>query len=235
MIHIKEEKRKQIVQGALHFLLWGFLFCFPLFFAEDNPRWQGMLQRHWLALTFSALIFYIDYFFLVDRFLMRRKVGGFVLFNIALILVCLFALESIHEVTVPQPPLRGGPPPRFPRGMSWFRQSSFFLLAICICVAVKLTIRWYEAEAQRKKNGERTPKVGTHLPAVSASAALLLQHAEQYLFAGGAGPFPGSKIHSSPQQTDALPAVRVQHHGGTPYQRDHLCQRLRLPDATSGA
>ena len=148
---ISEKKGKQIVQGALHFLLWGFLFCFPLFFSEDNPRWQEMLQRHWLALTFSAIIFYVNYFFLVDRFLMKKKVGAFVLFNVALILICLFALESIHEVTLPQPPLRGGPPPRFPRGMSWFRQSSFFLLAVCICVAVKLTIRWYEAEAQRKK------------------------------------------------------------------------------------
>ena len=151
MIHIEEKKGKQIVQGALHFLLWGFLFCFPLFFSEDTPRWQGMLQRHWLALTFSALIFYVNYFFLVDQFLMKKKVGAFVLFNVALILICLFALESIHEVRPPQPPLRTGPPPRFPRGMSWFRQSSFFLLAICICVAVKLTIRWYEAEAQRKK------------------------------------------------------------------------------------
>ncbi|MDF9799298.1 hypothetical protein OKW21_004561 [Catalinimonas alkaloidigena] len=151
MIYIEEKKGKQIVQWALHLLLWGFLFCFPLFFSENNPKWQEMLQRHWQALTFSAVIFYTNYFFLVDRFLMKRKVSAFVIFNILLILVCLIALESIHEVREPQPPLQTGPPPPFSRGMNWFRQGSFLLLAVCICVAVKLTIRWYRAEAQRKK------------------------------------------------------------------------------------
>ncbi len=150
MIKVKESKLKKITQIAPHLLLWGFLFSFPLIFTEDETLWKRIMQRNWLPLLFSAIVFYTNYFLLVDRYLMKKKVGLFVLFNIALILSCLFLLDAIKEVYFLRPSFGRRPFPSH-RQIMWSRQGFSFLLAVFIGVAVRITTRWYEAETKREK------------------------------------------------------------------------------------
>ncbi len=150
MIKVEENKLKKTMQIAPHIFLWGFLFSFPLIFAEDETVWRRIIARNWLPLLFSAIVFYTNYFLLVDRYLMKKKVGLFILFNIALIFSCLFLLDAIKELYFLRPSFDRRPFPSH-RQITWSRQGFSFLLAVIISVAVRITTRWYEAENKREK------------------------------------------------------------------------------------
>ena len=151
MLNLEKSKERKMVQFTLHVLIWSFLFSFPLLFSEEEPAWRRILQRHWLPLFFSALVFYTNYFLLVNRFLLTKKVGYFILINGALLLFCVLAMDLAREAIVLKPSFPSRPPFRTRGSMRWFRQGPFLLLSMFISVAVRLTVGWYEAESKRKK------------------------------------------------------------------------------------
>lgn len=64
MINLEKSQERNVVQFALHALIWSFLFSFPLLFSEEEPAWRRILQRHWLPL------------FLRPRFLRQLLAAG---------------------------------------------------------------------------------------------------------------------------------------------------------------
>lgn len=154
MLTLEKSKERKVVQFVLHVLIWSFLFSFPLLFSEEEPAWRRILLRHWLPLFFSALIFYANYFLLVERFLLTKKVGYFILINGALLLFCLLAMDLVRQTLILRPFFSSQSSFRsrgLNRPMGWFRQGPFLLLSVFISVAVRLTMGWYEAESKRKK------------------------------------------------------------------------------------
>lgn len=65
----------KVLQVLIHILVWGGVFCFPLFFTGRNS--EAMPLERYLGyvgvpITFFV-VFYLNYFVLIDRILFRKN------------------------------------------------------------------------------------------------------------------------------------------------------------------
>lgn len=158
---------KKVLSVALHLLVWGALFALPLFFtAGDNtPRNYYGYYRTWLPLAFSAIVFYVNYWVLIDKFLFDRRILAFLLINLALFALGMVGIEWIKDL------LPHGSRGMLPRrqistfkALLWFRDGLTFLLTTGASVAIRVTDMWYRTENERRKaENERLRSEITHL------------------------------------------------------------------------
>ncbi len=153
------QKNKQRAQITTHVLLWGILFCIPLFlttnnFQEDFSRYI----RAWIPLFFAIIVFYTNYTFLIRHYLFRRKVAVFLLANALLIIVCLLLMNELYKLTYDFRSVvefsnrrRRTMIIRQGRNFLFFLNGLSLLLVAGVSVAIKVTTRWYQEENLRKE------------------------------------------------------------------------------------
>ena len=135
---------------ALHLLVWGFWFSAPLLFQGNEP--QRSLSSHlhmWIPMLFSMGLFYLNYFFLIDRFLFQQRFLGYVIINLIIALVFVAAAEQIrHLLPVDMPEQLG----HFRPPLLWIYSRLFFslLFIISISITIRITGRWFLLESERK-------------------------------------------------------------------------------------
>lgn len=141
---------RKVLNITPHILMWGFLFVFPMLFSDEGINYRRLAIRNWIPLFFAMVVFYTNFFYFVDRFLVRKKVVLFIIVNICLLIVCVWAINLTRDMLLSD--FMGG---RFQVRnsvrMIWFRNGLSMLLAIGISVAVRVTGRWYAEESKRKK------------------------------------------------------------------------------------
>ncbi|MDB5255664.1 MAG: histidine kinase [Chitinophagaceae bacterium] len=91
-----------IIKPALHLLTWCILFISPFLIADkgvtDNSR---ILIHFWVPLIEGAIIFYINYFFLIEQILfLKRQYVLFVVLNIFLIVFFRLDMQLLNLITV---------------------------------------------------------------------------------------------------------------------------------------
>ena len=152
------KKKKKPLPGIIHLAGWGILFGLPFFFAghgQDSLTLERYVRFIIPPISFM-LVFYVNYFLLVDRFLFNRKTGKFILSNTLLILVTFGSVDL------------------FMRGLDFFFPKSpdfqvkhlqsfhnfffFFFghlttysLVAGLSVAIKMTNGWYKIEGLRNE------------------------------------------------------------------------------------
>lgn len=133
-----------------HVLMWGFFFVFPMLFSDEGINYPRLAIRNWVPLFFAMVVFYTNFLYLVDRFLVRKKIVVFFIINICLLILCIWAIhltrgmllaDFMGERFYPRNPLR----------MIWFRHGFSMLSTIVISIALRVTGRWYAEESKRKK------------------------------------------------------------------------------------
>lgn len=141
----------------VHLLLWGVIFILP-YFLMDSERiftWRPFLRSIPEMLGF-LLVFYLNYFLLIDRLLHKGKTRSFILWNILLIFVVSILMLYTHELLEQlMPHLK----PRWRRRRSGtfipllflVRNSTSLFLMIGLSVALKMTVRWFQVENERKE------------------------------------------------------------------------------------
>lgn len=148
-------KNSVITAIALHLLVWGILFSFPIFFTPPDTPLSTVYVRTLLPLLFTAFIFYINYFLLIDRILFRNQLVLFVILNLALILGSIWGQEWLkdwiwgeqnHSGASRQG--RGGDSSR--RAFYLFRTAFSLALTVGVSVATRIMQRWASSEASRK-------------------------------------------------------------------------------------
>jgi sensor histidine kinase YesM len=133
----------------LHFVVWGALFSFPvLLMPTESIDWSSMITRHWLPLIFSASLFYLNYFYLIRKFLFTSKVWQFLGINAAIIILLLFGFEWFKEI-FDLSSIKSGPHKPF-KIFFYFRIFISYLLPLGVSVAIKSTQRFLESEIERK-------------------------------------------------------------------------------------
>ncbi len=137
-----------------HIAVWVVYFCTPLFITSLSR--SSLTAGDWVRFTVAPLsvmlVFYINYFLLIDRFLVKRRFFLFLLLNILTIMAVSFAVHFILRLPAiadlfPRPPRA---PRRAFNPWFFFRNSSYYILAVGIGTAVRMTQRWYAAEQKRK-------------------------------------------------------------------------------------
>lgn len=142
----------------MHILLWGVISILPYFFMDSESifYWKPFLRSLPEMLGFM-LVFYVNYFLLIDRFLYKGKTKQFFFYNLLLIVVTAFLMHYGRgwiETLIPE--LR--PKRRMKHGWSnnWYllflvRNSTSLFLMAGLSVAMKMTVRWFELDNERKE------------------------------------------------------------------------------------
>ena len=142
----------------IHIVGWGILICSPLFFTgrsgvnsvEDYVR--GII----VPLSFMS-IFYINYIWLIKRFLFRRETRWFLLCNVLLILTMMGLVHLCMTYAIPDEMMKH-PHPRPLRDEIGFHaiNVAIYSLVTGLSVAIRMTNGWYQVEAnQRELERER--------------------------------------------------------------------------------
>ncbi len=157
------KNKKSIV--FFHLLVWIILFSLPYLLSSGQPEaLQKVLVHSWIPLCFYALIFYGNYFVLIDKFLFRKKIVLFIALNI--IMVAVFALinNEIKTVIINQlikPEMKGQGPPK---KLFIYVDIISFTVPIVFSIALKTTQKWIKTETlQKEAENERLQSELQHL------------------------------------------------------------------------
>lgn len=148
----------------IHILAWTIVFLFPLLFIERVESMRRIhdfsLMRFYIQPISIAIVFYINYLWLIDRVLFRKKPVQFILYNLLLIVVANVVIYLVHHMLLPNEfiPRHPGPGPRPPRPVFMQWQDSITLaLMVGLSVAIKMTQKWIVTEKERQQlEQERT-------------------------------------------------------------------------------
>ncbi|MBU2020082.1 MAG: histidine kinase [Bacteroidetes bacterium] len=138
-----------------HFLIWLMLFSVPYLLSYGQIQDFYRVTAHfWIPMVFSAVIFYVNYFALVDRFLFPKKMVAFILINAGLIILFLFLKETIEDNYFKELIKSMSSNPnvtRPPFNMAIYIQVLSYLAPLLFSIALKTTKRWNKTEAENKE------------------------------------------------------------------------------------
>ncbi len=137
-----------------HALVWFVLICMPYVLSYGQGQEINRVIAHfWIPLVFYAVIFYSNYFILIDRFLFRKETVLFVLINVLMIAVFITLKEQIEDaffndlIGIPNERKGIGPPFK----MLIYVQMSLYMAPLLFSIVIKTTQRWVKTEAERKE------------------------------------------------------------------------------------
>lgn len=132
--------------------MWILLLFLPFIFSNTaNFDITRLLKFTWIPMCWYALLFYLNFFYFMDRLLFKKQLTQFVLINLALIIFFTWLnfevreiLNSITAIKIERPDL----PPK-----SYFIYKDFIALFIPVIVsfAVKTAEKWANDEGERKE------------------------------------------------------------------------------------
>ncbi|HBG41450.1 MAG TPA: sensor histidine kinase [Porphyromonadaceae bacterium] len=151
----------------IHLAAWCIIFGLPLFFlSQGNFSWINFLLFVPVPVCFM-IVFYSNYFYLIDHFLFENKKNEFLLINIALILGTALLIHLWHEFSLTLN-LAGGkslfgegkspnesPQPEkcrlIPIILFFLRDVVSLTLVVILSTAIKMSRRWAKIEVEQKE------------------------------------------------------------------------------------
>lgn len=147
------QNQKKTFGILTHLMVWGVLFSMPylLSIGEENVL-EKVVAHTWVPLLYSAIIFYINYFFLADKLFFNKKIVHFLIINTALIALFIWVKDIVDtqlfsDVFPPRPGGKDGPPFKLFVYVDIIR----FSVPMIFSVGVKTAERWFKSEDERKE------------------------------------------------------------------------------------
>tara|TARA_R110000868_G_scaffold358814_3_gene620554 strand:- start:22698 stop:23669 length:972 start_codon:yes stop_codon:yes gene_type:complete len=112
-----------------------------------------VIIHFWVPLAFYAIIFYVNYFVLIDRFLFPKKTVQFIIINVSIIALFILSKEFIESaffedlIKKKSPPNDDGPPFK----IFIYIQIFTYIAPLLFSIAIKTTKRWAQIEAEQKE------------------------------------------------------------------------------------
>ncbi|MDR2917675.1 MAG: sensor histidine kinase [Tannerella sp.] len=142
------------LKWLIHAILWSVLLAFPFFILGRNTSsvtWFGYL-RFLTMLSGIVIVFYVNYLYLVKRFLFSRQIWQYIIVNLLLFTVLTVTTHFIMEMIPQEENMR---PPHHSDEEFFIRFILFdyikFMFIAALSVALKMTNSWYKAETERKE------------------------------------------------------------------------------------
>ncbi|MDD2475818.1 MAG: histidine kinase [Dysgonamonadaceae bacterium] len=140
----------------IHLTVWLIIFGLPLFLTDRGQgiSWSNFWRSTSVMVSF-IIVFYINYLYLIDRFLYKQKTKEFIFINLLLVIVVASCMYFAHDFIMSLN-LDGRPMHRRRRYMSmpyvFIGRNAFSLaLIVGLSVAIKMSARWAMVEAERKE------------------------------------------------------------------------------------
>jgi two-component sensor histidine kinase len=149
--------------AGIHLLIWGVLFTFPYIFSVGSASEKGrMNEMNWIRLCDYVVIFYANYFFLIDKYLFGKKIPVFILSNIfilSLVVIVNWKLKSVFlqpriappGMMVPEGMVPLRMPPQPPLKLFLFRDIISQFIPVVFAIATKITMQWAKVESEKKE------------------------------------------------------------------------------------
>ena len=136
-----------------HLLVWLVLFSMPLVLSSGQEEINRIIAHFWVPLFFYAIIFYLNYYVLIDTFLFTKKTLLFVIINVGLIALFLVLKEQIEQsffqdIIRKQLNKEGGGPPF---KLFIYVQMLSYIAPLLFSIAMKTTKRWVKIDTERKE------------------------------------------------------------------------------------
>ena len=123
---------KSSLKIFLQVLIWGILLLFPLYVMNGSSSNGGINNTLYLGYLIRtcvlAALFYINYLYLIDKFLFNKKLWTYVIINTVLVITSVFAQTGLFETLhneMPKYEMRGEIPVR-PDGSDTIQSQSRF-------------------------------------------------------------------------------------------------------------
>lgn len=141
---------------SIHIIIWVGVFSFPFFVAYFIDSRPMVFNPRMMVMPLHLLIvFYINYLFLINKFLFRQRVWLFILINLLIyISISIFYIFANLNSPPPDRPKPDFDPIRMRIFMTFMVNLFIETLTVGLCVSIKMTGKWYEAR-QRVRDLEK--------------------------------------------------------------------------------
>ena len=147
-------RKNKALRYIIQVIVWGIVFGFPLFFSwkgTEPMTWIKYLGYVFVPISFMV-IFYANYFVLVDRLLFRKRLIQFLVANVLLFVLVSWGMDSWRDYYFTNfvsdaEPHHDGPP----KMMFILRDGMMMALTAALGVAIRMTENWYVIEAEKKE------------------------------------------------------------------------------------
>lgn len=138
----------------IHAFGWGLFLLFPFFASNRHSEaveWADYLRFFVNFLTVAA-VFYLNYLYLVKRFMFRRQMLSFVMVNFIIFTVLVVATHFLMDI-IP-PPSNPGRRPKPDADLRYIFIAFDYIkytFAAVFSIAFRMTGSWYKADAERRE------------------------------------------------------------------------------------
>ena len=140
---------KNYLTPLLHIGSWSLVFLWPLLTLQDTGGLNRIILRNWLPTFCILLVFYANYWILVDQFFFKKKRVLFFVLNALLIIGAIFLIKLITPMFSIENPARNFERARRIGKDAIFPNIQFILpmvLSIGMCLGLKINAQWRKKE-----------------------------------------------------------------------------------------
>ena len=145
----------RFVEAAIHVIGWGIVFGFPFLLMNRsgfNITWPDYLSHGCVVPLSFLVVFYVNYLFLIPRYLFAGHTKQYILYNVILIACILAGAHlwqeyAIHLNEQPRKAHRPGPP----KWLFTLRDAFSMVLTVGLSAAIRLSKRWVQIEEARRE------------------------------------------------------------------------------------
>ena len=178
--------RAKLIEALIHIIGWGIVLAFP-YLMMTRSGFEISLEnylRHGSIVPLSFfIVFYVNYFILIPRYLFNGHTKQYLAINLLIILAMTAGSQLLHELfrhvgdqplpDIPKEPLHKSPlpppegmpkPMKAPKWVFLSRDVFSMVLTVGLSVAIRLSGRWVQIEnARREAERARTEAELTNL------------------------------------------------------------------------
>lgn len=152
---INTQRHRNKIQVCIHLLVWTLLFCFPFIFMNDSRHFRvDMYFGYFVYIGAFFIVFYLNYLYLINKFLFDQNTVRFIIANTLLIVVCsllLYWYRTVEFAHIWHGPMHGRMHIPRPPDPFLFRDVTSLVLSVGLSVAIRVTGKWYKTETERKE------------------------------------------------------------------------------------
>lgn len=150
--------RLRIIKAMIHVIGWGIVFGFPFLMMSRsgfNITWMDYLHHGSIIPLSFLIVFYVNYCYLIPKYLFEGRIKQYLLLNTLLIL-CIaagahlwqeYAFQNYAKGTGGRGGKRMGPP----KWIFILRDIFSMILTVGLSAAIKMSGRWGEMDAARRE------------------------------------------------------------------------------------
>jgi sensor histidine kinase YesM len=146
-------RRKLLSKILIHLFVWTVLLSMPylLSMGSDTPNFERIIKYNWLPLFLFAIVFYVNYLILIDRYLFQKKIILFLLYNALLFALTVIFRQMVLVELLERFHIYYQPTQRPSQSLIIYLNTLSLFVPLIFSISLKMGERWSNVEAQRKE------------------------------------------------------------------------------------